>query len=25
LNIEIKTVKMWYEHLLDVLKNIPKA
>lgn len=23
--IEIKTVKMWYEHLLDVLKNIPKA
>jgi dipeptidase D len=21
--IEIKTVKMWYEHLLDVLKNIP--
>lgn len=23
--IEIKTVKMWYEHLLDVLKNIPKV
>lgn len=22
--IEIKTVKMWYEHLLDVLKNIPE-
>lgn len=21
--IEIKTVKMWYDHLLDVLKNIP--
>lgn len=22
--IEIKTVKMWYDHLLEVLKNIPK-
>ena len=22
--IEIKTVKMWYDHLLDVLKNIPE-
>lgn len=23
--IEIKTVEMWYEHLLDVLKNIPRT
>ncbi|MDD3741984.1 MAG: aminoacyl-histidine dipeptidase [Bacteroidales bacterium] len=22
--VEIKTVKMWYEHLLDVLENIPQ-
>lgn len=22
--IEIKTVKMWYDHLIDVLKNIPE-
>jgi dipeptidase D len=21
--VEIKTVDMWYRHLLDVLKNIP--